>query len=50
MRETDWIKILWWPGYRVFRHEINEAGKTRELWVTVKTVQSELVRSGARGS
>jgi hypothetical protein len=50
MRETDWIKILWWPGYRVFRHQINEAGKTRKLWVTAKTVQSELVRSGARGS
>jgi hypothetical protein len=33
MRETDWTKILGWPGYRVYRHEINEEAKTLKLWV-----------------
>ena len=31
MRETDWAKVLGWPGYRVYRHEINEAPKTLKL-------------------
>jgi len=33
MRETDWTKILGWPGYRVYRHEIEEKAKTLKLWV-----------------
>jgi hypothetical protein len=24
MRETDWTKVLGWPGYPVYRHEIEE--------------------------
>jgi hypothetical protein len=36
MRETDWTKVLGWPGYRVYRHEINEATKTLKLWVRRK--------------
>ena len=24
MQETDWSKVLGWPGYRVYRHEIDE--------------------------
>ena len=27
MRESDWTKILGWPGYRVYRYEINEAAE-----------------------
>ena len=46
MRETDWSKVLGWPGYRVYRHEINEAGKTLKLWVRRKRGNRKLVCSG----
>lgn len=29
----DWTRILGWPGYRVYRCEIDEAGKRLRLWV-----------------
>ena len=28
MSESEWTKILRWPGYRVYRSEINEEQKT----------------------
>jgi hypothetical protein len=31
MREADWAKVLGWPGYRVYRHEIEEQAKTLKL-------------------
>jgi transposase len=46
MRETDWTKILGWPGYRVYRHEINEQAKTLKLWVRRKRGNQKLVCSG----
>jgi len=46
MRETDWTKILGWPGYRVYRHEINEGTKTLKLWVRSKRWNRKLVCSG----
>jgi transposase len=46
MRETDWTKILAWPGYRVYRHEINEDAKTLKLWVRRKRGNRKLVCSG----
>ena len=46
MRETDWTKILGWPGYRVYRHEINEEAKTLKLWVRRKRGNRKLVCSG----
>ena len=46
MRETDWTKILGWPGYRVYRHEINEDAKTLKLWVRRKRGNRKLVCSG----
>src|SRR5882762_9492691 len=36
MNESAWTKILGWPGYRVYRSEINEAAKTLRLWVRRK--------------
>jgi len=33
MSESEWTKILRWPGYRVYRSEINEEAKTLRLWV-----------------
>ncbi len=46
MRETDWTKVLGWPGYRVYRHEINEPAKTLKLWVRRKRGNRKLVCSG----
>ena len=46
MQETDWSKVLGWPGYRVYRHEIEEAGKTLKLWVRRKRGNRKLVCSG----
>ncbi len=36
LTERDWTKILGWPGYRVYRHEIDEKAKTLKLWVRRK--------------
>ena len=46
MGETDWTKILGWPGYRVYRHEINEEAKALKLWVRRKRGNRKLVCSG----
>jgi transposase len=46
MGETDWTKILGWPGYRVYRHEIEEGAKTLKLWVRRKRGNRKLVCSG----
>ena len=46
MRETDWSKVLGWPGYRVYRHEINEPGKRLKLWVRRKRGNRKLICSG----
>ena len=46
MRETYWTKILVWPVYRVYRHEINEEAKTLKLWVRRKRGNRKLVCSG----
>ena len=34
--DNDFTKILGWPGYRVYRHEINEKTKRLRLWVRRK--------------
>jgi hypothetical protein len=46
MSEKEWTKILGWPGYRVYRSEINEEGKTLRLWVRRKRGNRKLVCSG----
>jgi transposase len=46
MRETDWTKVLGWPGYRVYRHEIEEQAKTLKLWVRRKRGNRKLICSG----
>ena len=46
MRESDWSKVLGWPGYRVYRHEVNEPLKTLKLWVRRKRGNRKLVCSG----
>ena len=46
MREADWSKVLGWPGYRVYRHEIDEPGKRLKLWVRRKRGNRKLICSG----
>jgi transposase len=46
MREADWSKVLGWPGYRVYRHEIDEPGKKLKLWVRRKRGNRKLICSG----
>ena len=46
MRDTDLTKLLGWPGYRVYRHEIDEEAKTLKLWVRHKRGHQKLVCSG----
>jgi transposase len=46
MRETEWSKVLGWPGYRVYRHEIDEPGKRLKLWVRRKRGNRKLICSG----
>ena len=46
MRDADWTKVLGWPGYRVYSHEIHEEAKTLKLWVRRKRGNRKLVCSG----
>jgi hypothetical protein len=46
MSESEWTKILRWPGYRVYRSEINEEAKTLRLWVRRKRGNRKLECSG----
>ena len=49
MRDTDFTKILGWPGYRVYHHEIDEAAKKLRLWVRRKRRRRPLICSGCGG-
>jgi transposase len=46
LRDSDWTKILGWPGYRVYQNEIDEQAKTLKLWVRRKPGNRKLVCSG----
>ena len=46
MRDSDWTKVLGWPGYRVFQSEIDEPAKTLKLWVRRKSGHRKLVCAG----
>jgi transposase len=46
MRDNEFTKILGWPGYCVYRHEIDEAAKTLRLWVRRKRGNRKLICSG----
>jgi len=46
MSESEWTKILRWPGYRVYGSEINEECKTLRLWVRRKRGNRKLECSG----
>ena len=46
LRDNDWTKILGWPGYPVFRAEIDEGAKALKLWVRRKPGNRRVVCSG----
>ena len=46
MRDNEFTRILDWPGYRVFRDEIDETAKTLRLWVRRKRGNRKLICSG----
>ena len=46
MTDTEWTKLLGWPGYRVWRQEIDEENKTLKLWVRRKRGNKKLICSG----
>jgi transposase len=46
LRDSDWTRILGWPGYRVYQQEINEQAKTLKFWVRRKGGNRKLVCSG----
>lgn len=49
MTEREFTKILDWPGYRVYRHEIDEKTRTLKLWVRRKRGNKVLICSGCGG-
>jgi len=49
LTEREFTKILDWPGYRVFRHEIDEKTRTLKLWVRRKRGNRVLICSGCGG-
>jgi transposase len=44
--DNEFTRILQWPGYRVYRHEIDEKNKTLEFWVRRKRGNRKLECSG----
>jgi transposase len=46
MHDNEFKRILDWPGYRVFGHEIDENAKTLLLWVRRKRGNRKLICSG----
>jgi transposase len=46
LRRNDWTKILGWPGYAVYQHEIDEERKRLKLWVRRKRGNRWLICSG----
>jgi transposase len=46
LSDIDLSKMLGWPGYRVYRFEINELAKSLRLWVRRKRGNLKLVCSG----
>lgn len=49
MTEWEFTKILDWPGYVVYRHEIDERTRTLKLWVRRKRGNKVLFCSGCGG-
>ena len=46
MEKRDLTRLLGWPGYRVYRYELDEASKRLKLWVRKKPVHRGFECSG----
>jgi transposase len=46
LRDSDWTKLLGWPGYAVYQKEIDENAKRLKLWVRRKRGNRGLICSG----
>jgi transposase len=46
LTHKEWTAILAWPGYRVYRYELDEEAKTLKLWVRRKPVHRGFECSG----
>lgn len=44
--DNEFTKILAWPGYRVYQHEIDENAKTLKLWIRRKLGNRKIECSG----
>lgn len=49
MTDNEFTRVLQWPGYRVYRHEVDEANKTIKLWVRRKRGNRKIECSGCGG-
>jgi transposase len=47
--DNEFTRILSWPGYRVYRHEIDERAKTLTLWVRRKRGNRKIECAGCGG-
>jgi transposase len=45
VKEHDWTRVLGWPGYKVYRMEVDEPGKKLKLWVRRKKTGLKLICS-----
>lgn len=46
LTHKEWTAILAWPGYRVYRVELDEQAKTLKLWVRRKPIHRGFECSG----
>jgi transposase len=46
LRYREWTKILGWPGFQVYKYELDDAAKTLTLWVRRKRGTKKLICSG----
>src|SRR3954447_5522205 len=46
MEKRDLTRLLGWPGYRVYKYEVEEAAKTLKLWVRRKPIHRGFECSG----
>ena len=44
--DNEFTRILGWPGYRVYQHEIDESAKTLKLWIRRKRGNRKIECSG----
>src|ERR1022692_4033926 len=44
--ENDWTKVLGFPGYRVYKQEIDEEHKHLKLWIRRKRGNRSLICAG----